>query len=202
MRRQMPCKNITACGSSWYAYLLDSRPDQISLVTYHTLPSLHVCVWLVNTLTSTAPIGSPIIPMWSPVDIYEQWERNLSFGSADVSGAGTRDELLRTCAWEANADEDCAIWSRATRLKSETLRLEFIFSKVWLPWSRMRIPFPVCFFVSIIPLIMHCFSIMNSQGTQGLGQMCLEHMIVGNISRSDTQHNLFPKSKSWGILVL
>ena len=43
---------------------------------------------------------------------------------------------------------------------------------------------------------MHCFSIMNSQGAQGLGQMCLEHIIVGNISRSDTQHNLFPKSKS------
>ena len=36
------------------AYLLDSRPEQKSLVTYHTLPSLCVCVWLVNTLTSTA----------------------------------------------------------------------------------------------------------------------------------------------------
>ena len=68
---------------------------------YHTLPSLYVCVWLVNTLTSTAPIGSPIICMWSPADICEQWERNLSFGSADVSGAGTRDEPLRTSAWEA-----------------------------------------------------------------------------------------------------
>ena len=45
------------------AYLLDSRPEQKSLVTYHTLPSLYVCVWLVNTLTSTAPIGSPIIYM-------------------------------------------------------------------------------------------------------------------------------------------
>ena len=45
------------------AYLLDSRPEQKSLVTYHTLPSLYVCVWLVNTLTSTAPIGSPIICM-------------------------------------------------------------------------------------------------------------------------------------------
>ena len=68
------------------AYLLDSRPEQKSLVTYHTLPSLYVCVWLVNTLTSTAPIGSPIICMWSPADICEQWERNLSFGSADVRG--------------------------------------------------------------------------------------------------------------------
>ena len=33
------------------AYLLDSRPEQKSLVTYHTLQSVYVCVWLVNTLT-------------------------------------------------------------------------------------------------------------------------------------------------------
>ena len=45
------------------AYLLDSRPEQKSLVTYHTLQSVYVCVWLVNTLTSTASIGSPIICM-------------------------------------------------------------------------------------------------------------------------------------------
>ena len=68
------------------AYLLDSRPEQKSLVTYYTLQSLYASVWLVNTLTSTAPIGSPIIYMWSPADIWEQWERNLSFGSADVRG--------------------------------------------------------------------------------------------------------------------
>ena len=37
------------------ASLLDCRPEQKSLVTYHTLRSLYVCVWLVNTLTSTAP---------------------------------------------------------------------------------------------------------------------------------------------------
>ena len=84
------------------AYLLDSRPKQKSLVTYHTLPSLYVCVWLVNTLSSTAPIGSPIICIWSLADICEQRERNLSFGSADVSGAGTCDEPLRTSALEAN----------------------------------------------------------------------------------------------------
>ena len=84
------------------AYLLDSRQEQKSLVMYHTLQSLYACVWLVNTLTSTAPIGSPIICMWSPADICEQWERNLSFGSADVRGAGTCDEPLRTSAWEAN----------------------------------------------------------------------------------------------------
>ena len=83
------------------AYLLDSRPQQKSLIKYHTLRSLYVCVWLVNTLTSTAPIGSLINCMWSLADICEQRERNLSFSSADVRGAGTRDEPLRTSAWEA-----------------------------------------------------------------------------------------------------
>ena len=83
------------------AYPLDSRPEQKSLVTYHTLQSLNICVWLVNTLTSSTPDGSPIICMWSPADIWEQWERNLFFGSADVHGAGTRDEPLRMSAWEA-----------------------------------------------------------------------------------------------------
>ena len=32
------------------AYLLDSRPQQKSLVTYHTLPSLHVCPISLSTL--------------------------------------------------------------------------------------------------------------------------------------------------------
>ena len=41
--------------------LLDCRPEQKSLVTYHTLRSLYVCVWLVNTLTSTAPT---VITSW------------------------------------------------------------------------------------------------------------------------------------------
>ena len=45
------------------AYLLYSRQEQKSLVTYHTPQSLYVCVWLVNTLTTTAPIGSPVICM-------------------------------------------------------------------------------------------------------------------------------------------
>ena len=90
------------------AYLLDSRPKQKYLVTYQ---SLYVCVWLVNTLTSTAPIGSPIICMWSPADICEQWEKNLSFSSADVRGAGTRDKPLRMSAWEAtpNANRQCIL---------------------------------------------------------------------------------------------
>ena len=86
------------------ANLLYSRQEQKSLVTYHTLQSLYVCVWLVNTLTSTAPIGSPIICMWSSADICQPWERNLSFSSADVRGAGTRDEPLRSSAWEASTN--------------------------------------------------------------------------------------------------
>ena len=32
-------------------------------LSHYTLPSLYICVWLVNTLTSTAPIGTPIICM-------------------------------------------------------------------------------------------------------------------------------------------
>ena len=72
------------------AYLLDSRPEQKSLVIYHNLQSLYVSVWLFNTLTSTAPIGSSIICMWSPADICEQWERNIFFGSADVRGNAWR----------------------------------------------------------------------------------------------------------------
>ena len=82
-------------------HLLDSCPEQKSLVTYHTLASLYLCVWLVNTLISTSPIGSLIICTLSPADICEQWERNLSFSLADVSGAGTRDEPLRRSTWEA-----------------------------------------------------------------------------------------------------
>ena len=58
-------------------YPLDSRPEQKSLIMYHTLQSLNVCVWLVNTLTPSAPDRSPIICMWSPADICEQWERNF-----------------------------------------------------------------------------------------------------------------------------
>ena len=52
-----------------------------SLVMFHTLTSLHVCVWfewVVNSLTSTALIGSLIICTLSPADICKQWERNLT----------------------------------------------------------------------------------------------------------------------------
>ena len=35
-------------------------------------------LWLVNTLTSTAPLGSPIVSTWALADICEQWEWNLT----------------------------------------------------------------------------------------------------------------------------
>ena len=34
-------------------------------------------------------------------NICEQWERNLSFSSADISTTGTCDEPLRMSVWEA-----------------------------------------------------------------------------------------------------
>ena len=58
------------------------------------------------TQATTAPIGSPIICMWSPADICEQCETNLSFSSADVRVAGTCDEPLRMSAWEAREGEE------------------------------------------------------------------------------------------------
>ena len=108
------------------AYLLYSRQEQKSLVTYHTLQSLYVCVWLVNTLTSTAPIGSPIICMWSPADICEQWERNLSFSSADVCGAGMRDAPLRMSAGEASVVQP------KIALQSNTKIDQVLAEKAWL----------------------------------------------------------------------
>ena len=46
-----------------------SCPEINSLVTYHTPPSLYVCAWLVDTLSSTVLIGSPIIYTWALADI-------------------------------------------------------------------------------------------------------------------------------------
>ena len=46
----------------------------------------------------------------SPGDICEQWGRNLSSGLADVCGAGTRDEPLKSSGREANKDM-ISIWS-------------------------------------------------------------------------------------------
>ena len=73
------------------SYILVRSKNLWSRITLYRACTL-VCVWLVNTLSSTAPTGSPIICMWSPADVWEQWERNLSFSSADVRGAGTRHE--------------------------------------------------------------------------------------------------------------
>ena len=82
------------------AYLLYSRQEQKSLVTYHTLQSLYVCVWLVNTLTSAAPIGSPIICMISSRCLLclgkefifqfsrRSWGRNACRGSKNVCVGG------------------------------------------------------------------------------------------------------------------
>ena len=109
------------------AYLLYSRHEQKSLVTYHTLQSLYVCAWLVNTLTSTAPIGSPIICMWSPADIREQWERNLSCSSPDVRGAGTRDEPLRTSAWEATTCWQNEAFTSEFKFRTNPPRLGYLF---------------------------------------------------------------------------
>ena len=48
-------------NSNAYILNINSCREVNSLVTYHTLPSLYVCVWLVNTLTSTQPIDSRMI---------------------------------------------------------------------------------------------------------------------------------------------
>ena len=145
--------------------LQDSRLEQKSLVMYHTLPSLHICVWLVNTLTSTAPIGSPIICMWSPADIYKQRERNLSFGSADVSGAGTCDEPLRTSAWEytsigrsreaAGGNRNPSLFIAHTEAEDRTYKnLLICLGSGWVdPWSDLNIWIYHCFFRTIIFVI-------------------------------------------------
>ena len=92
---RFPCiyRKDTVAGCPWFIFQILVRSK--NLWSRITLPNLYVCVWLVNTLTSTVPIGSLIICMRSTADICEQWERNVSIGSADVSGAGTRDEPLR-----------------------------------------------------------------------------------------------------------
>ena len=82
------------------AYLLDSHSEQKSLVTYHTLRSLYICVWLVNTLTSTADWISNNLHVISSRYL-QTMGKELSFSSADVHGARTHDEQLRTSVWEA-----------------------------------------------------------------------------------------------------
>ena len=68
--------------------------------------------------------------MSSPADICEQWERNLSSGSADVSGAGTRDEPLRTSSWEANVKLVDNVNILKSKLRS--IQLYFLYFYIFL----------------------------------------------------------------------
>ena len=73
--------------------------------------------------------------LWSPADICEQWERNSSFGSGDVRGAGTRDEPQRTSAWDdrRTGDEVCEGFGATTRSNSShTLNVNFGKHHQWL----------------------------------------------------------------------
>ena len=95
-----PLRRETHKKPTLISYILVRTKNLWSRITLY-----RACTFVFGLSTlwprSTAPIGSPIIYMWSPADICEQWERNLSFSSADVRGAGTRDEPLRTSAWGA-----------------------------------------------------------------------------------------------------
>ena len=59
-------------------------------------------------------------------------KRNLSFGSGDVRGAGTRDEPIRKSAWEdrRNGDEVSEGFGATTR--SNTLNVNFGKQHQWL----------------------------------------------------------------------
>ena len=52
---------------------------------------------------STLRLVSSLICTWALADVFEQWERKRRLVSADVRGAETRDELLRTFAWEVTS---------------------------------------------------------------------------------------------------
>ena len=88
------------------ASLLDSRPEQKSLVTYHTLRSLCVCVWLVNTstCTSTAPI---VITSWYLRTMGKQWGRNAWRTPKNVCVGDRR-----------TGDEVCVGFGATTRLNT------------------------------------------------------------------------------------
>ena len=89
--------------NSTLRYLLYSRHEQKSLVTYDTLQSLYVCVWLVNNWISTAQILSLIIFMRYSAFICDQCKSNLSFSLADGRSAGTHDAPLRMFAGETTS---------------------------------------------------------------------------------------------------
>ena len=59
--------------STLISYVLVRSKNLWSRITLYRACT-YICVWLVNTLTSTTPIGSPKICMWSPADICKQFE--------------------------------------------------------------------------------------------------------------------------------
>ena len=82
-------------------YLLHFCPEQNSLVMYQALPRFAHRVWLVNTLTLLAPIGSPIICTWVPSKICEQWERNLTTYFSRCSWGRNVWQTPKNVCWEA-----------------------------------------------------------------------------------------------------
>ena len=73
--------------------------------------------------------------MWSPADICEQWERNLSFSSADVRGAGTRDEPLRTSVWE--------LWFKLICTHVVVINIKYLFCQAHGFWKCRLKPTPL-----------------------------------------------------------
>ena len=107
------------------AYLLDSRVRSKNLWSRITLCRACTYVFGLSTLWFQQ-IGSPIICMRSPAVICEQWERNLSFSSADVCGAGMRDAPLRMSAGEASVVQP------KIALQSNTKIDQVLAEKAWL----------------------------------------------------------------------
>ena len=84
-----------------HAYLLNSRPEQNLCHVSHSTVLVRMCLACQHVDFNSADWISDNLHVITRTDICEQWERKLSFGSVDVRGAGTRDEPLRTSAWEA-----------------------------------------------------------------------------------------------------
>ena len=74
------------------ACLLYSRPEQ-------NLPSLYVCVWLVNTLTSTVSIGSPISACHLQL-IFANNGKGIYLSVQQILLG--KERVIRTSSWEAN----------------------------------------------------------------------------------------------------
>ena len=122
------------------AYLLDSRPEQKSLVTYRTLTSLYVCVWFVNTLTSTAPIGADYLRQ-SACDLQLIFTNNRKGIYLSVQKTLVGQELPRTqtslsrwkCARKGRREVDNR---RDYRLYPSHRPLRFITSRSPLPCEK------------------------------------------------------------------